>query len=207
MKRGTRGRKGCSGAPSLCEKMPLGEVGREPLQGVWGASSSDVFAAGHHGTILHYDGISWTPMQSGTTEILQDVWGASSSDVFAAGGGGILHFDGTSWSWMQVPEGEENRFLLITGIWGSSSDNVWAASGSAWVVYHYDGMRWSVALHTGSGLGSEGFFSIWGSSSTDVWVAGSAGQVYHYSPRWVNESPRVLVDGQLKNRLIIYHGG
>ncbi len=30
MKLGTRGRKGCSGAPSLCEKMPLGEVGREP---------------------------------------------------------------------------------------------------------------------------------------------------------------------------------
>jgi hypothetical protein len=29
------------------------------LYGVWGSSSSDVFAVGFKGTILHYDGKAW----------------------------------------------------------------------------------------------------------------------------------------------------
>jgi hypothetical protein len=45
------------------------------LAGVWGVSSTDVYAVGWNGTILHYDGISWTPMNSGTTEGLNGIWG------------------------------------------------------------------------------------------------------------------------------------
>jgi hypothetical protein len=32
----------------------------EDLYGVWGSSASDVFAVGWNGTILHYDGSTWT---------------------------------------------------------------------------------------------------------------------------------------------------
>jgi len=71
------------------------------LRGVWGRSGSDVFAVGDDGTILHYNGTSWSSMDSGTSEHLNGVWGHSGSDVFAVGNGGaILHYDGTSWSYM-----------------------------------------------------------------------------------------------------------
>jgi hypothetical protein len=47
------------------------------------------------GTILHYDGATWSPMSSGTTNSLQAVWCSSGSDVFAVGyGGTILHYSG-----------------------------------------------------------------------------------------------------------------
>jgi hypothetical protein len=36
-----------------------------PLHGVWGSSGSDVFAVGWDGTIVHYDGSSWSSMTSG----------------------------------------------------------------------------------------------------------------------------------------------
>jgi len=48
---------------------------------------------GQGGGILHYDGSSWTPMSSGTTNWLEGVWGSSSGDVFAVGESGtILHY-------------------------------------------------------------------------------------------------------------------
>jgi PKD repeat protein len=60
---------------------------------VWGSSGSDVFAVGRSGTILHYDGIAWSPMSSGTDDYLYGVWGNSGSDIFAVGGDGtILHY-------------------------------------------------------------------------------------------------------------------
>ena len=64
-----------------------------PLFGVWGTSPSDVFAVGD-GTILHYDGSSWSEMNvpeiDGVIPDFTGVWGASSSDVFAVGPLGVI---------------------------------------------------------------------------------------------------------------------
>ncbi|MBW1786259.1 MAG: hypothetical protein JRK53_06510, partial [Deltaproteobacteria bacterium] len=55
------------------------------INGIWGASSSNVFAVGELGTILHYNGSKWSVMSSGTTVTLKSVWGSSGTDVFAVG--------------------------------------------------------------------------------------------------------------------------
>jgi hypothetical protein len=48
---------------------------------------------GKHGTVLHYDGTSWSSIDSGTTEHLSSIWGSSASDVFIVGNSGtILHY-------------------------------------------------------------------------------------------------------------------
>src|SRR5262249_14744882 len=61
------------------------------LLGLWGSSQNDIFAVGKGGTILHYDGSTWTTEPSSTTVDLRAVWGAS-GEVFAVGAGGtILH--------------------------------------------------------------------------------------------------------------------
>ena len=44
---------------------------------LWGTSSSNLFAVGDYGTIIHYDGNSWQRIESGTTVPLKDVWGGS----------------------------------------------------------------------------------------------------------------------------------
>lgn len=68
---------------------------------VWGSSASDVFIVGQHGVIWHYDGASWTKMDSGVGDVsLLTVRGRSSSDVYAVGGTGTavaLHYDGAAW--------------------------------------------------------------------------------------------------------------
>ncbi len=76
------------------------------LQGVWGSSSTDVFAVGYSGTILHYDGNTWSVQASGIAVLLSGVWGSSATDVFAVGGvlsATILHYDGTDWSAEVLP--------------------------------------------------------------------------------------------------------
>ena len=139
------------------------------LGGVWGSSSSDVFAVGGSGTVLHYDGSSWSSMSSGSTEWLNGVWGSSGSDVFAVGGEGtILHYDGSSWSSMS-----SGSSGYLTGVWGSSSSDVFAV-GNSGTVLHYDGSSWS-STSSGSSKGLDG---VWGSSSSDVFAVGSA--VLHY---------------------------
>ena len=59
------------------------------LFGVHGTSPSDVFAVGYYGTIIHYDGASWTPMNTNTDVHLKGIW-ASECDVFAVGDGGTI---------------------------------------------------------------------------------------------------------------------
>ena len=88
-----------------------------PLSGVWGSSGNDVFAVGVLGTILHYNGTSWSEQSSGTIHDLQYVWGSSASDVFAVGANGtIVHYNGTSWSTQN--SGTSNE---LCGVWGKFS--------------------------------------------------------------------------------------
>jgi hypothetical protein len=114
------------------------------LSGVWGSSATDVFAVGEGGTILHYNGSSWTPMASVTTADYLDlsgVWGISGTDVFAVGDGydpvlgtiTILHYDGSAWS--PVDSGTINP---LSGIWGISGTDVFAV-GDGGTILHYAG--------------------------------------------------------------------
>jgi uncharacterized repeat protein (TIGR01451 family) len=137
---------------------------------VWGTSGSDVFAVGSDGTILHYDGTTWSPMSSGTTKGLRGVWGSSGSDVFAVGSDGtILHYDGSDWNPMSNPGGYHYA------VWGSSGIDVFVVGNNGSIV-HYDGTTWS-AMTSGTGLELLG---AWGSSYNDVFAVGGYGAILHY---------------------------
>ena len=118
------------------------------LYDIWGSSSSDVFAVGEDGTILHYDGSTWEEMTSNTTKTLYDISGSSSSDVFAITctitedtrrrhrtywqyENIILHYDGSTWEEMT-----SNTTKCLRGIWGSSSSDVFVV-GSDGTILRY----------------------------------------------------------------------
>ena len=69
------------------------------LKGVWGSSETYVFAVGYAGTILNYDGFTWSDMEYESTVNLRGVWGADNDEVFAVGNSGtIIYYNGESWS-------------------------------------------------------------------------------------------------------------
>ena len=48
---------------------------------------------GNRGTLLYYNGPSWSAVASGTTNLLTGVWGSGPADVWAVGHGGtLLHY-------------------------------------------------------------------------------------------------------------------
>ena len=141
------------------------------LWGIWGASPTDILAAGGGGTIVHYNGSSWGGMTSGTTDPLFGVWGTSSSDVYAVGFNGILHYNGSGWSQVY-----ENEYHLFWDVWGSSSTDVYAADGGD-LLLNYNGSAWNeVDYGTTESLGS-----VWGSSSDEVFIGGDAGFMRYFN--------------------------
>jgi hypothetical protein len=126
------------------------------MRGVWGLSASDVWAVGEKGTILHYDGVSWTAEASGVTSALYAVWGASASDVWAAGASQesnvqrlvLVHWDGKRWSELESPDEG-----IPEALWGTDSTNLWLAvrglglaGGGVSRLLHWDGHAWTTAV-------------------------------------------------------------
>jgi photosystem II stability/assembly factor-like uncharacterized protein len=145
---------------------------RKILKGVWGDSSTDIFAVGWSGIILRYDGKSWVEMTSGTTADLYAIWGNSSTSVFVVGSEGtILHYDGNNWLPMT-----SNTTERLYAIWGSSSSNVFAV-GANGAILHYNGNTWT-AMNSGTTRDLEG---VWGGASTSVFAVGANGAILHYN--------------------------
>src|SRR5207253_8525905 len=122
-----------------------------------------------HGTILHYDGTSWTPQTSGTTQELNGVWGSGATDVFAVGDRGtILLYDGTNWTTQRTGTAAD----FFKGVWGSGPTDVFAfgydRANAANLLLHDNGVSWS-AQASGTGCGLSG---LWGRGAADVWAVG-----------------------------------
>jgi hypothetical protein len=156
--------------PNYNKLTSFDSITENDLIGVWGLSYSTttndtrVFAVGHKGTIIYYDGTDWTSMVSGTQENLQAVWGASIDDFFAAGNAGtILHYDGTGWTAMQSGTTKNLR-----GLWGSDATNVYAI-GQSGTILHYDGNSWTPMQSSTS----QDLNSIYGISTDTIFAAGS----------------------------------
>ena len=167
---------------------------------VFGFSSSDVFAVGEYGLILHFNGYNWKPMTGITTFTLPGIWGTSSSDMFAVGSsfhstsdGGfrgieslILRNDRETWSPMLMGT---NNDEVLRSIWGTSVTDVFAVGGKELnciecipqnlgnsIVLHYDGNSWSY-----QSVGTTGWLEdIWGTSPTNIFAVGYNGLILHY---------------------------
>jgi hypothetical protein len=164
---------------------PLGIWDNPPrnhyLWGVWGPAPNDVFVAGDSGTVLHWDGATWSRMNTGTREGLRRVWGTSGSNVYVSGIGGVLlHYDGSAWSRVVVPTTE-----TLERIWGSSPTNVYVGGARA-TLLHFDGSGWRrVELPVDP---SYTVHAVWGTSASNVFVAGSGGFVLRWDgAHWLRE--------------------
>jgi len=64
---------------------PVAGIPKVGLNAVWGRSASDVWAVGDRGTVLHFDGTSWSVKDSGTTRALTAVRGLPGGEIWVVG--------------------------------------------------------------------------------------------------------------------------
>ena len=142
---------------------------------IWGSSPTDVWLAGEAGTLLHWNGSSWTAAASGTESALRALSGTSARNVWAAGlDGTLLHFDGSSWSakqksgalWSPASGANERPIYALLAL----PDQLWAGGSG---TRSFDGTTWTEPHH-GSHLPT---MAIWGLDSSSLWEVGLQGMV------------------------------
>lgn len=154
------------------------------LRAVWANTPDDVYSVGDAGTILHFDGSSWTLNTSPvTSKNLRGVAGSSRNRLFAAGEGGtVISFDGAKWK--APPNANLPTTITINGI-GSvlPTGRLFALSTDQARKGHIyasddDGATW-VDGDPASG-GTLAAYN-WGYTTTkdDGWVVGDGGLARH----------------------------
>ena len=187
--------------------------GPEEISGIWGTSSTDVWAVGLESlsggpspnVIMHYDGTSWARSKEWPQPsiIVKDwrydftVHGTGPDNVWAfkhaAEGTGVLigppemfRWDGTVWT--------SKGYLRYDGLGagGANSGRLWVLSPEdVWVVYagelyHYDGASFEHVDVPGT------FSAVWASNAHDVWAVGTAGLIARYDgASWSVTTPLV----------------
>lgn len=131
------------------------------LMAVHGTGDADVWVVGDDGYAGHYDGRSWTTVETGTTRTLVDVWAIAKDQVWMIGEDGVRLFDGSrvfaEESW---PDGSMNA------IWAWSGNDVRIAANTE--TLRWNGSRFSTTRVERSGR----LTAIWGKGPDRVWALG-----------------------------------
>lgn len=167
------------------------------LNWVHGTAHNDVFAGGYDGSIVHYDGQSWTRQSTPVTGPIWGIWAVASDDVWAVGDAVdhskppfVIHYDGESWSNVALPVLERPGVHALYKIWGSGPDNIYAV-GENGAVLHWDGESFEEM-----GLGvSQDLVGIWGTDADNIMIVGgrSTAELLHYDgDSWMKAPPSAL---------------
>jgi hypothetical protein len=111
-------------------------TGTRPLKTVWMRGSNDIFAGGVSGYVLHYNGIKWDSLSSGTMLDIWRIFGLPTGEVYGVAsdywqspqGGVILQIDSSQITTEKVISGRR-----IFAIWGDSRTNLYVVGEG---IYH-----------------------------------------------------------------------
>lgn len=150
----------------------------------WGTSSSSMYFVGRSGSIVFYNGSTWTKLSSGTTVDLHDVWGTPDGSMVWACGYSydnlhsvLLKATNSSWGilWQRDGTVAVDPFGFNVGsLWRGSS--TFAASSNG--VFRLDS---DVAQTKISGPFLGFTASLRGNADNDFVVAGDDATIWHYN--------------------------
>lgn len=161
------------------------------LFAVWGSDATSIWAVGAGGTVLFYDGTSWTRQATPTDQQLTAVWGVPGGEVWAAGfGATVISFDGQRWTDRSpadeffvagdagVPTGDAAAGLRrnLWGAWVTGSEEQTDAVyvvGDRGTILAYLEDAW---IRVPSGV-QEDLSAVWGSGPNRVFAVGDFGTV------------------------------
>lgn len=158
------------------------------LPTLWGASPTNVFAAGYRigptgtfaeGVLYRYDGKTWSEIAKTTLEI-SAMWGAAPNDIWlGTRSKAILHWDGTKITQVFAPSQTVGQ--LMRALDGTGPKDVWAVGDQGdgtGPVRHYDGTTWTQV--TGPWTGGHSIRAVKAFAPNDVWVGGGYRQLHHF---------------------------
>lgn len=174
------------------------------IQAAWGASADDFYAVGDNGTLVHYDGLKFTAVESGTGIDLFDIEGVVDENtgqqrIWALGNGIIIYYNGESWNtiWNQDIDILQNNFRYPRSIYVPDQKSVILSIWKNPVarLYCFDQLNFYNHLYlTDHVIYSYGMV---GTNINDIIIAGSFDDIEHYNGSSVKEFEQLLGGGNL----------
>ncbi len=146
---------------------------------MWGVSSNDFYITGNNGNIAHYNGSSWTRIESGTTSIINDAWGITNqqnntivycavSSFFVPGDKKILKIvDG------KVEAVNWNRDVRLYSTWTNNENFLYVCGEGVFVN--------KLGTWEQINLPQVGTNSIRGNEINDIFIDGDSGFISHFN--------------------------
>lgn len=143
------------------------------MYGIHALGPFDVYAVGDFGTILHYDGFSWSFVTSPSSLTLRAVWASPSGLVTIVGDSGILLQGNATDGFTQI--GAVFNGGELWGLWGTGESTLFAV-GNASKIFYYDAGAWPEATTPTT----PNLRGVWGAAANDVWAVGWLGTTLHH---------------------------
>ena len=151
---------------------------------LWGSTSSNLYLVGTNGSISHYDGSTWTQMNSNTIVDLQDVWGTDANHIWATGTtvdysrSIVLSFDGTNWTPIYDSATQPLKMqFAFSSLWTDTKNDLWLAGGIPLQQLNLSSNTFT-GITTGQAWPSS---CIRGLSEKDLFIVGQDGECAHYN--------------------------
>ncbi|MBU2508741.1 MAG: glucosyl transferase [Bacteroidetes bacterium] len=191
------------------------------VNAMWGTSSKDFYVVGNNGNIAHYNGSSWTKIESGTTLNINDIWGDYNEKTkeweILAVCGNILHgweservvlrINNTSQATQLNAEG--SRWPL-SGIWFKPNNKYYVVGSGIYNKYRLVDLVWGANLINITSFHTN---KIKGNNINDIIIVGAYGETLHYNGftwrSYMNEtalSNGTYLSVGIKNNLVIAVG-
>ena len=151
---------------------------------IWGSSSNDLYVVGNSGNIAHYNGASWTKIESGTTLNIYDIWGdinpytneyeiiALASDLFSGNGTKILKINSNDVESVST----EGLPLSMNALW-FKSQKIYYAVGDGFYSTRKLGNPWVRDLS----IPRYYKMTIKGTNFNNIFLGGAYGLLMHYN--------------------------
>ncbi|MBP7737006.1 MAG: IPT/TIG domain-containing protein [Spirochaetes bacterium] len=150
------------------------------LNGVSALDATHVWAVGDNGTILFFNGTSWSPQDSGSTCHLHGISARTATDAWAVGfRSTVLHYNGTDWSPVDATTigGTPHPDESLTSVCALGAQDVWVTSLSFFTsLLHYNGTGWAKITSK-----SDTFYSAAGINGDKIWAVGQNGKINFYN--------------------------
>ena len=183
---------------------------------VWGNADNDIYIAGENGSMIHYNGNTWTLLNSNSSNTLNAIWGTSSR-MYAVGDNSTF-LSKTDNTWLPIDQLTAKTLHTVwgndTAVWGATSNGTIVTYKNSWTIHKMsNGPLYDLWGNDGSGffaVGQDGtmlyslhadqwttlstptsndLHGIWGTDSTHIYATGANGTLIHWDgSTWVTIS-------------------
>jgi hypothetical protein len=170
------------------------------VEKLWGTSNLSLYGVGNSGTIIHYNGTTWTSIASGTTLDIRDIWGGKnnvdgSMEIYATAGNPLIS---PANAIVQISGTKAQEISTVgiggglNGLWFSPGRYYWIVGDGVWEKHPtLSAASWkmqSITHHT--------IDAVRGNGINDVFMCGAYGEFLHFNGvSWRSYQSQVGIPG------------